>query len=199
MTPGQPQVGVGRGETVPDSRSFTFDSVYEELDPLLPAEGHFFNERVKPLVGGLLAGLNATVRAPPAPCLVDSQGKQAVSVSTSKLTRCHPLWSVELQGAQSQRREPPHPPHRGSPRASQVLAYGQTGSGKTHTMGTAFKPGGATEGTELLHACDVQHELIQNQGGWEAVALPVLTGTTGGARPALAGENPVIKALCRPL
>jgi kinesin family protein 4/21/27 len=27
-----------------------------------------------------------------------------------------------------------------------VLAYGQTGSGKTHTMGTAFEPGGATEG-----------------------------------------------------
>jgi hypothetical protein len=27
-----------------------------------------------------------------------------------------------------------------------VLAYGQTGSGKTHTMGTAFKPGGATQG-----------------------------------------------------
>ena len=27
-----------------------------------------------------------------------------------------------------------------------VLAYGQTGSGKTHTMGTAYQPGGATEG-----------------------------------------------------
>ena len=27
-----------------------------------------------------------------------------------------------------------------------VLAYGQTGSGKTHTMGTAYEPGGATEG-----------------------------------------------------
>jgi hypothetical protein len=27
-----------------------------------------------------------------------------------------------------------------------VLAYGQTGSGKTHTMGTAYEPGGSTEG-----------------------------------------------------
>ena len=27
-----------------------------------------------------------------------------------------------------------------------VLAYGQTGSGKTYTMGSAFTPGGNTEG-----------------------------------------------------
>ena len=28
----------------------------------------------------------------------------------------------------------------------QVFAYGQTGSGKTYTMGSAFTPGGSTEG-----------------------------------------------------
>ena len=65
VTPGEPQVGVGRGgEAVAEARSFTFDNVYEDSDPLLPAEGHFFQERVKPLVGGLLSGLNATVRVP---------------------------------------------------------------------------------------------------------------------------------------
>lgn len=63
VSPGEPQVSVGRGTMQGEERVFTLDNVYEEggRDGETPMERALFEECVRPLIRGLLAGQNATV------------------------------------------------------------------------------------------------------------------------------------------